>query len=30
MTTEDLITAYLIRQRWQNENYPNLKIETDE
>ena len=29
-TTEDLVEAYLIRQRWNNENYPNIKIENYE
>jgi hypothetical protein len=29
-TTEDLVEAYLVRQRWNTENYPNVKIEEDE
>jgi hypothetical protein len=29
-TTEDLVEAYLIRQRWNTENYPNIKIENYE
>lgn len=29
-TTEDLVTAYLVRQQWNSENYPNVKIEEDE
>lgn len=30
-TTEDLVEAYLIRQKWQSENYPNnLKPNNDE
>ena len=29
-TTEDLVKDYLIRQRWNKENYPNLNIENNE
>ena len=29
-TTEDLVEAYLIRQQWNAENYPNPKIENNE
>lgn len=29
-TTETLLEAYLIRQRWQEENYPNKTIEQQE
>ena len=24
-TTEELVEAYLIRQKWQTENYPNIE-----
>ena len=30
ITTESILEAYLIRQRWQAENYPNLEIEQNE
>ena len=29
LTTEKLIESYLIRQRWQEENYPNKQIENN-
>ena len=25
-TTEDLVKSYLIRQKWNKENYPNTEI----
>ena len=29
-TTEDLVEAYLIRQKWQSENYPNKEQDENE
>jgi len=29
LTTEKLIESYLIRQRWQEENYPNKELQNN-